>query len=480
MAARTGGQYLEGLRRPRSIWVGDGKVDDVVDHPAFAGAAHALAGVFDLQHERADVCLMPDPETGELINISHMLPRSREDLIVRHACLEATAEYTVGLMGRTPDFLNVIFGGFAATPSIWVNGNDDRWAENILNYQKLIRRKDLALTHALNSPTAAQVAGSSATYGSDILLRKVGDTQHGIIVRGSRVMATLAPFADEITCYPLYPLPEGAEAHAVAFAIPTDTPGLTFVCRDSVAGSRNNFDHPLSSRFDEQDALVIFDDVEIPRDRIFVDGNLAIYNGGSRSRAGGNAMQQSMIRAHTKLEFAYALALRMVEAIGIGSPQVDDMIGELWCYCELTRCAIATAEANSFEAIDGAWFPESEPMHALRCLMPTWIPRLNEIFRLIGSHNLLSTPTAAQLADPELGPLLSHYLRGAEGFTTEQRVRIFRLAWDFVGSGLGSRNEQYERFYLASGSRNRQFTSRMVGVSDRANRLVDRFLNEPQ
>ena len=88
MGARTGKQFLAGLRKPREIWVGEDRVDDVVSHPAFAGAAQTLAQIFDLQHEAADVCLMPDPETGEPINVSHMIPRSRADLGRRHACLQ--------------------------------------------------------------------------------------------------------------------------------------------------------------------------------------------------------------------------------------------------------------------------------------------------------------------------------------------------------------------------------------------------------
>ena len=315
MPARTGEQYLKGLRTPRDIWVGSDKVGDVVDHPAFTGAAHANAGVFDLQHARADVCLMPDPETGEAINVSHIVPRSRDDLFKRHACLETVAEYTVGLMGRTPDFLNVTFGGFAATASVWGTHGNEQGAENIVNYQKLIRRNDLALTHALINPTNDRATSDNSQPGNDVHMRKVGETEHGIIVRGARVLATLSPFADEIACYPAWPLPEGADDYALIFSIPTNTPGLKFVCRDSVAGSRNIFDHPMSSRFDEQDALVLFDDVEVPWDRLFCNGNLKVYNGGYRAQGAGNMMQQTMIRAQTKLEFAYGLAMRMVKAI---------------------------------------------------------------------------------------------------------------------------------------------------------------------
>ena len=89
-----------------------------------------------------------------------------------------------------------------------------------------------------------------------------------------------------------------------------------------------------------------------------------------------------------------------------------------------------------------------------------------------------STPTAAQMADPDLRPLIDRYLPGAKGLPAEERIRTFRLAWDFAGSALASRNEQYERFYLASSGRN---MARHLAFTDssRADRLVDRFLKEP-
>src|ERR1700731_4157018 len=116
MAARTGEQFLKGLRGAREVWVDGERVADVVDHPKLTGAAHALAEVYDLQHKQADLCLAPDPETGEPIAVSHLVPKSREDLARRHKALRAVAEYSVGLMGRTPDYMNVTYAGFAGSP----------------------------------------------------------------------------------------------------------------------------------------------------------------------------------------------------------------------------------------------------------------------------------------------------------------------------------------------------------------------------
>ena len=480
MPARTGRQFLDGLKEPRDLYVGGEKVTDVASHPAFRGAAEELAAVFDLQHAKADQCLVPDPETGEPINASHLIPRCREDLFKRHSALEVGAEHSVGLMGRTPDYMNVTFAGFAARPDEWSIAGNEKGAENLVAFQKELRRGDLSLTHTIIHPTVDKAQGDVPRPGDDVALHKVGETEHGIVVRGSRILATLAPFADEMAVYPAFPLGEGADAFALAFSIPMSTPGMKILCRDSFSQPKHACDHPLSGRFDEQDAFVIFDDVEVPKNRVFIDANISAYNAVMRTSWSPNIMQQTMIRAQTKLEFAWGVANRMLQCVNGKQPAAAEMLGEIWTYAEFARSAIYAAEMQAQEYPGGVWFPDVRPLHALRATLPYWFPRVNEIIRLLGSHNVFAAPTQAQMRDPELKPLVDRYLRGAGDVSAEARVRVFRLAWDFVGSALGSRNEQYERFYLASGPRNRQMHE-MFFDPTRANRLVDQFLTlDPQ
>jgi 4-hydroxyphenylacetate 3-monooxygenase oxygenase component len=476
MGARTGQQFLRGLRDRRELWVGGDKVASMVDHPALSGAAQALAEVYDLQHQAADLCLMPDPETGEAINVSHMIPHNAADLQQRHRGLERIAEYSVGLMGRTPDYMNVTFAGFAGRCDEWaINGNEEG-AHNLVRYQKKLRREDLSLTHTIVHSTVNMAKGKYPVGFDPVQLHKVEKTSNGIVVRGSRVLATLAPFADELAVYPGAPMPDAAPEHALSFCIPMDSPGLKFICRDSVSVNTNRFEHPFSSRFDEQDAFVIFDDVEVPRERLFIDANLPVYNSVMKTTWWPNIMQQTMIRAHTKLDFAYGLASRMAEAIGLNQPQTQQQLGELAMYAEFARSSVFAAEQAAHEYGNGLWCCDVRPLVALRAALPTWFPRVNEIIRQIGSHNLLTTPARAALADKALRPLIDKYLVGV-GVDAEERSRLFRLAWDFAGTALGSRNEQYERFYLGSTGRNLTMAHTLADRT-RPNRLVDRFLEE--
>lgn len=482
MGARTGEAFLKGLSsRGREVWLGRERVDDVTEHPALAGAAKSLAAVFDRQHEFPDDCLMPDPETGEPTNVSHMIPKSVGDLKRRHKGLRRIAEMSVGLMGRTPDYMNVTFAGFAGEPNAWAGPNrtNEQGAANLRAFQRQLAREDLALTHTIVQPTNNKATDNQLYKGNTVPLHKVADTEHGIIVRGARILATLAPFADEIAVYPALPLPPDAgPEYALSFSIGMETPGLIFLCRDSASTVNTNaFDHPLSSRFDEQDAFVIYDDVEIPRDRLFINGDIETYNTVMGPTSWwANIMQQTTIRAMTKLEFAYGLATRMAEAVNDVSPATIEMLGELAGYLEVTRNAVLLAEEHGYDRGEGSVFPDGRPLHPMRSLLAVWYPRVREILMLIGSHNLLAAPSRAMFDDARLRPLIDEFLHGANGVEAEARAAVYRLAWDFIGSALGGRNELYERNYLASAKTNRSLQHLAYTDRTAAYALVDGIL----
>jgi aromatic ring hydroxylase len=455
MTARRGLDYLASLRDGREVWLGAQRVD-VSEHPTFAGSRAGIAGYYEWQHEHANECLMVDAESGERIGVAHMIPRSQEDLRRRGIALERLARYSMGTLGRTPDYVSVTLAGFAGRPDVFGKNGDTRAVEALSRFQREVAQRDLALTHTIVHPVADKSLDDVSGLNGELALRVVKRGEHGIVVRGARVLATLGPFADEMFVYPGQPLPKGADpSYALAFSVPLAARGLITICRDHYATPGAQVDHPFSSRFDEQDAFVIFDDVEVPWERVFIAGDLEIYNRVMASGWTGNIMQQTSIRAAVKLEFAYELATRMVEAQNAGGrPDTQQMLGEIWSYATLLRAALKAAEGGAHEYGAGTWFCDEPPLRALRAMVPGWMARTNEIIKLLGAHNLLATPEVAAFDDPKLGPMLRQYLPGARGMPAEERSKLFRTAWDFVGSALGGRSELYERFYLASASRN--------------------------
>lgn len=479
VAARTGAQFLADLAADdqREIWIGGEKVTNPLDHPLLRPGAESIARVFDLQHAHAAICLVPSPDDGRLVNRTHLIPRSQDDLLMRRASMEIVAAATGGMMGRVPDYLNVTFACFAGAAEVWARRGNERGAENIVNYQKLMRDRDLSTTHAIMNPVADRSKPDAQQFGGEISLHKVGETSEGIVVRGARMLATLAPFADEISIYPGSPLQEGDEAYAIAFAIPISTPGLRFICRDSFSKPGSTFDYPLSARFDEMDAVVIFDDVVVPWDRVFLDGDVTGYDEVITDTGWrGHIMHQAYTRSYVKLNFAFGLAHVIANMTGVARfDHIQEKLGQLWNMVELTRCALATCEAESYLDTHGVWYPNDRPLMALRGEMPKWLPLANDLIQLIGGGSFMATPSEADFNSPIRGDIEKYFQ--AAGGDAERRVRLFRLAWDYIGSDLGGRGELYERFYLSDSWRMTQLAYRTADKAT-AEALVEQFLTD--
>lgn len=453
MTARTGEQYKAGLADGREVWLGDERVD-VATHPVFAGSVNGMASYFDYQHKFADDCLMEGPDGEGTMNVAHLLSRSREDIERRHRAFDRLARFSRGMLGRTPDYINVVLAGHVNRHDIFAKG-DPIYHERIAAYRREVIEKDLALTHTIAHAAIDKSVGEFEGINEDLTLRVVERTDEGLVVRGAKMLATLGPISDELYVYPATPIRPGNEEYALSFAIPVATPGVVMICRDHYGVDQPAEDRPFSSRFDEQDAVVIFDDVLVPHNRVFIDGNLDVYNSLNGGTATGNTQQQTAIRACVKMEFAYDLCVQMAKVTGADSkPDVAALLGELYTYLRITRQVIQAAEDNSFDWGGGAWLCHDD-ISAIRTIMPTWMVRITDIIKTLGSHNLLATPTQDAFDDERLGPLAERYLPGANGYTARDRALIFRTAWDFAGSALGSRNELYERFYLGSLARGR-------------------------
>jgi len=478
MAARTGKDYLSGLRDDRQVWLGDRTVS-VLDEPAFQGSLRGMAGYFDWQHQFADECLVDDPEKpGEKMSASLIVPRSKEDLTRRHVGLERLARYSNGLLGRTPDYVNVVLSGHVARKDIWDRGTDPVYHERLTRFHREVVEGDLSMTHTIIHANIDKGSGDLAGMNADLTLRVVKRTENGVIVRGGKVLGTLAPFADELYVYPSAPVPSGAEQYALCFSVPMNTKGVITLCRDHFGVAADVADAPFSSRFDEQDAFIIFDDVEVPYERLFVDGDLNVYNNISQGVSPGNTIQQTAIRAMVKLEFAYDLCTQIAKVTNSDNrPDVAAMLGEIHTYMSLTRSAIVAAEAEAHHwGTSGAFFCNGS-IASLRCVMPGWMTRVNQIIKALGSHNLLATPSLAAFDNPTIGPMLEKYLPGANGMEARDRARLMRMAWDFAGSALGSRLELYEMFYLGSAARGLQ-TDHMVAQRNGFGGQVKAFMQE--
>jgi len=453
MPARTGRQYLEGLRRQdREIWLGGERVHDVTTHPGLVNGARAIASLYDMQSDPQfkEIMTYRSPTTGHPVGLSFIIPRTHDDLVRRREMMLRWARATCGMMGRSPDFMNVTFAAWAASADYFARGRP-QFGDNMRRYYEHIRDNDLVLTHALINLQRSRNASGLYNLEEGTALHCVRETEAGIIVRGARILATLGPFADEIAVYsprvPLYT--DGHNPFALSFAIPCGTKGLRFLCRDSFDQGRSRFDHPLRSRFDELDCVVFFDDVLVPWERVFLLGDVDLLNRtGIETNFSAHSAHQGAVKNLAKCEFVLGVALLMTETLGNAHvPHSESYIGELMLTTSLMKACIRGAEADAKLDRWGVMCPDPVMIESTRNLFMTAYPRMIEILHLLGSSSFMITPSKADLESP-LATDIDQYL-ATDKSTAQDRVRLFRLASDLAISSFGSRQVLYERFYAS-------------------------------
>ena len=455
MGARSGAQYLESIRQHQpEVWLGGQRVADVTTEPAFAGPLATIMEQYDLQL---------DPRHREFAvtdgySSSFLIPRNMEELVRRRQTYKLRTDHTFGFMGRAPDFMNAIVTDFSLLADVFASGGSAAYGDNVVAYYEHVRDNDLFLTHMLVNPQVDRSRPSSQQDDPFTHLGRCTHTEKGIIVRGAKMLGTMAPLCEEVMVWPFGGVQEGDEAYALGFGIPTNSPGLRFICRETMAPvGGNRFDHPLSSRFEEMDCIAVFDDVLVPWERVFVDG------GGPAARAVCNQLRprdgtvavQTASRMLSSLEFFCGLGIRLADAVGIdGFLHVQEKLGELLLELETFRGAYYGAEALAKEQPNGVWSVHQPYLAAANLKAPRLYPRLVEVIQTLAAGGFFYAPTAADLEVEELRGDLDKYVRGRPGVSAEERIGLFKLAWDATGGGFGSRMLQYTKFYSGDPIRN--------------------------
>ncbi|CAI8049093.1 4-hydroxyphenylacetate 3-monooxygenase oxygenase component [Geodia barretti] len=444
MPARTGAEYIAGIReRSAEVYISGERVKDVTAHPAFAGGLHTVASLLDMQHDPAlrDDMTYTSPTTGDPVGLSFIMPRNADDLKRRRKMITNWAKGSCGMMGRTPDFLNVAVMSMAAGADFCAR-NRPEFGQNILNYYEFIRENDIVMTHTLvNLQRSRSVGNTPFDDRTDVALSVVDENQDGIVVRGARVLATLGPLSDEIAVYPARTrrVPVGEEGkYAFGFAIPCNMDGLKFQCRDTFDTGRSHFDHPASSRFEEMDAIVFFDDVLVPWERVFLYNDVALCNQwGERTNRNAHTGHQVVTK-------------------------------------NVVKALLAASEAQASTDEWGIFCPDYRPLLVARKQMITMYPRMAEILHLLGSSSLMALPAEADLSGP-LADEIERYM-DTDTATAEERIRLFRLAWDVSCSAFGGRQTLYERYFGGDSARNAALLYQIYD-RDPARKLVQEFLS---
>ncbi len=453
MGIRTGQQYLDKLNAMRPHVTIDGTVvsENVAEHPAFRNVARTYAKLFDMQHDPAhqDALTYLSPTTGDRVGASFLVPRTLADLEHRRAATQTWAEYTNGFLGRTGDYMNSALTALAAAEK-WFAQADPKYAENIRNYYEYARENDLLATHTLIPPQVNRSVSGSEQLGGQLSARIVEERPDGIVIHGARMLATIAPIADELLVFPstvLRGTPEDAP-YSYAFAIQNDAPGLRYLCRTSLHNGGSVFDEPLAARFEEMDAVAIFDNVFVPNERIFMLGHPELCNNFyAETGAAALMTHQVVTRTIAKSEFFLGLASEIAASIGIdGFQHIQEQLAELVVDVEIGKALMRAAEVDAAVNEYGMLQPRWSTLNAARNWYPKTAQRFPQIIRTFCASGLMALPGEADIASDAIDDI-ELYLQG-KTLTGPERVKLFKLAYDASISGFSSRQALYEYFFF--------------------------------
>jgi 4-hydroxyphenylacetate 3-monooxygenase len=451
MPIRTGAAFLESLRDDRQIWIEGERVRDVTRDARFAAAAQTVAELYQMQHDPKLHAAMtyPSPTSGEPVGLSFIQPATVDDLVRRRTMVKHWADATCGMFGRSPDYMNAMTAGYAAASDAFGH-RERRFADNIRAYYEFARDTDVTMTHTFVNP---QVDRSRPVeqQSKDLAARIVKETDAGIVIHGARMVSTLCAFSNDIMVMPSTFVTNNKEGepYAFGFCIPVAAPGMRFICRPPVThqGAASLLDFPLSARMDETDAMVVFDNVLVPWERVFIHRDPELCN--NLYNATGvmpQVMHQFTTKNLAKSEFMMGLGFAIAKATNIDQHlHVQNMLAELIQFTEFNRACLRASEVDAAPNAQGVLTPAAMPLWTVRMMYATMFRRSCEIIQTLGAGGLVAVPSYAETGS-DVWPDVEMYFQAVNA-DSRSRIKLFRLAFDAAMSSFSGRQQLYEKYY---------------------------------
>jgi 4-hydroxyphenylacetate 3-monooxygenase len=449
----TGSEYLESLRDGRQVYVHGERVSDVTTHPAFRNAARTIARLYDALHNPdLKEVLTRETDTGSHTRTHKFFVASRnaQELLEARDAIAAWSRLSYGFVSRSPDYK----ASFLAT----LGTNTEYYApyhENAWYWYKQAQERLWFMNHALHNPNVDRDKPMHEV--ADVFLHVQKETDAGVVVSGAKMVATGAALTNFNFIAPLSTLPIQKEEFALVFIAPMNNPGIKLICRPSYemrsALMGSPFDYPLSSRMDENDAVLVFDNVLIPWENVLLYRDLdKVQRFLSHSGFLHRLTLHGSTRLAVKLDFVSGLLLKAIEATGVNKFRgVQVNVGEVLAWRNLFW-ALSTAQAsNPIPGPSGTVLPNPVYGSAYRALAPSVWTKIKTIIEDLVAGGLIVIPSCAEdFKNPEIKPYLEQLYRGSNGYDAVTKVKLMKLLWEVIGSEFGGRQELYERNYAGN------------------------------
>src|SRR5271165_7524709 len=426
---RTGEQYRQSIRDGREVYVNGERVRDVATHPMFKPLVDIRARIYDMAHAPATRDVMSYVEAGERNAIANKLPHTRQDWWDKRRATDLVLEDIGGVVTRVGD--ETVGEMWSLYDGVDVlNQVDPRFARNIeAHIYRAISRDPFHVS--ANTDPKGDRSKPPQEQDPDMLLHVVRETDAGIIVRGAKY-ETAAAYANQAFTKPTIANwgNSALSEYAVGFVCDLGSANLKFICRSGFAGRASSADYPLANKFDEVDALVIFDDVLIPWE------NVLFYR---------HTKAASFIRATLHRYSAYAFVLRSLKVAdmmigaalfnarqtGLDKQQaVQEKLALLACYREGINAHLTAAIATAEPSPGGLLMPNQSLLYTGRVLACTQLPAMMHIARELCGGQICITPDAASFRDAETSPWLQKFYSVSEEWQAEDRRRLLAFARD--------------------------------------------------
>ena len=445
----TGAEYIQSLRDGRAVFIDGERVADVTAHPAFRTAIRSVARLYDALHEpgqQATLTCPTDTGSGGYTHRFFRVPRSREDLRGAQAAIAGWARLSYGWMGRTPDYKAAFSNTLGGFPEYY-----GPYAGNARAWYRRAQEAVPFMNHAIVNPPIDRHRPAEAV--KDVYVSVTRESDAGVFVSGAKVVATSAAMTHYNFMGQTSKTATEELDMSLMFMVPIAAPGLKLICRTSYEAAARHaspFDYPLSSRFDENDAILVMDNVFIPWEDMLIyrdPARVMSFFPGSGFLHG--AMFQGCTRYAVKLDFVAGLLARALRCTGGDEARSNQvLLGEVIAWRHLFW-SLSDAMANNPMPWQGdAVLPELRAAVAYRVFAPDSWPRIKDIVQRTVTSALIYLPSSVKdLASPEIAPYLSQYVRGSHGIGHEERIKVMKLLWDAVGTEFAGRHELYERNY---------------------------------
>ncbi|HLW71502.1 MAG TPA: 4-hydroxyphenylacetate 3-hydroxylase N-terminal domain-containing protein [Candidatus Binataceae bacterium] len=440
MGLRTPEQYKQSLRDGRAVFFRGEKVNDVTTHPVIGIA---------VEHACIDYRMTEDPAyrglavikegAGEYSRYFH-LPRNGDDLRQRSELIAASTREGATLVVLIKEIgtdallaLHIIGERLAAA-------GHQQYRERIHNYYRQCRDNDLAIAVAQTDVKGDRSLGPTAQDHPDYYVRVVEERPGGVVVRGAKVHTSVSTNTNEVIVLPTRAMRAEDKPYAIAFAIPINTPGLKLIASPHGSAKKDPFEHPISARHKMMETLTVFDDVFVPNERIFLNGEIEF----------AGLLALTFVRFHRFTAVSYKLPLlelmagagaAIAEANGIArAGHVRDKLTHLAAYHTTVRGLIEHAAATC-TIEDGLAVPNTLITNVAKYHFAHNYHQAVQIVQDLAGGILVTGPAAEDFTSEATRAYVTKYLGGAKGHDAENRVRLLNLIADLTASDYGGYQE---------------------------------------